>query len=377
MATIARTKYQLSKFDSNKAKTYSLVAMVKTTVSDTAIIENMNSSSVWNSDFKGAGVCKLRSNSGFEFTVEGQTYLFNSNGESAGTTSADYKLAMASIIESVGSSGNAATGTQHGSTTRGADGSIVDNGVTYEQKTLAIDSLNARDQFAVEALNSIIAKMEQDPTTLSDAAISHYCQQAYRYAAYMMTASANARGTFEDQTASTADAKKEAIGSLDSNTDKLINNLIVTLDRVQSKATVDGKEVYSQRIDFNGLDVITQALEDNNAALEALKDNVTNAMTNMQQVMTQHLGAFNNIVAKLDLIASNIISFTANLTANFQMVNDNVTSLKTDLSSVDDNVNSMVNEVTALKGTTSTINTNLNTVKSDVVVIKQNTTPRM
>ncbi len=241
MATIARTKYQLSKFDSNKAKTYSLVAMVKTTVSDTAIIENMNSSSVWNSDFKGAGVCKLRSNSGFEFTVEGQTYLFNSNGESAGTTSVDYKLAMASIIETVGSSGNAATGTQHGSTTRGADGSIVDNGVTYEQKTLAIDSLNARDQFAVEALNSIIAKMEQDPTTLSDAAISHYCQQAYRYAAYMMTASANARGTFEDQTASTADAKKEAIGSLDSNTDKLINNLIVTLDRVQSKATVDGK----------------------------------------------------------------------------------------------------------------------------------------
>lgn len=377
MATIARTKYQLSKFDSNKAKTYSLVAMIKTTVSDTAIIENMNSSSVWNSDFKGAGVCKLRSNSGFEFTVEGQTYLFNSNGESAGITSADYKLAMASIIESVGSSGNAATGTQHGSTTRGADGSIVDNGVTYEQKTLAIDSLNARDQFAVEALNSIIAKMEQDPTTLSDAAISHYCQQAYRYAAYMMTASANARGTFEDQTASTADAKKEAIGSLDSNTDKLINNLIVTLDRVQSKATVDGKEVYSQRIDFNGLDVITQALEDNNAALEALKDNVTNAMTNMQQVMTQHLGAFNNIVAKLDLIASNILSFTANLAANFQMVNDNVTSLKTDLSSVDDDVNSMVNEVTALKGTTNTINTNLNTVKNDVAVIKQNTTPRM
>lgn len=378
MAIIARTQYQLAKFDSNKAKAYSLVAMVKTSVSDTAIIENMNASSVWNSDFKGAGICKIRSSSGsFEFTVEGETYLFNSSGESANSISSGYKLTMASIVESVGASGNAATGTQHGSTTRGADGSIVDNGVTYEQKTIAIDSLNARDHFAVEALNSIINKMEQDPTTLSDGAISHYCQQAYRYAAYMMTASANARGIFTDNTETTADAKKEAIGSLESNTDKLINNLIVALERVQTKTIIDDKEVYAQAVDFKNLDEILAKMEAANVALTALKDNVTNAMTNMQAVMTQHLGAFNEMIAKFDLINSSIQAFTQNITANFNTVNDNVTSLKTDLSSVDEDVNSMVNEVTALKGTTDTINNNVSSIKSDVAIIKQNTTPRI
>ena len=378
MATIARTLYQLSKFDSSKARAYSLVAMVSTSIADTAQIYNMDSNGVWNNSFRGAGICRMKSSgSTFEFTVNGNTYLFNSSGESADSASYGFKLTMATIVESVGTSGNAATGTQHGSTTRGADGSIVDGGVTYEQKTIAIDSLNARDHFAIEALNSILAKMEEDPTQLSDDAVSHYCQQAYRYAAYMMTASANARGTFEDQTATTSDAKKEAVGALDSNTDKLINNLIVTLERIQSKNTVEGNEVYSQRIDFNELDSIIATLEANNTVLEALKDNVTNAMTNMQQVMTQHLGAFNQIVAKLDLIASNILSFTASISANFQMVNDNVSSVKTDLSSVDGDVNNMVNEVNALKGTANTVKNNLDTVKSDVAVIKQNTTPRI
>lgn len=378
MATIARTLYQLSKFDSSKARAYSLVAMVSASIADTAQIYNMDSNGVWNNSFRGAGICRMKSSgSTFEFTVNGNTYLFNSSGESADSASYGFKLTMATIVESVGTSGNAATGTQHGSTTRGTDGSIVDGGITYEQKTIAIDSLNARDHFAIEALNSILAKMDEDPTQLSDDAVSHYCQQAYRYAAYMMTASANARGTFEDQTATTSDAKKEAVGTLDSNTDKLINNLIVTLERIQSKNTVEGNEVYSQRIDFNGLDSVIAKLEANNTMLEALKDNVTNAMTNMQQVMTQHLGAFNQIVAKLDLIASNILSFTASMSASFQMVNDNVSSVKTDLSSVDDDVNNMVNEVNALKGTANTVKNNLDTVKSDVAVIKQNTTPRI
>ncbi len=377
MATIARTKYQLSKFDSGKAKAYSLVAMVSTNVSDTAIIENMDSSSVWNSDFKGAGICKIRSSSGsFEFTVDGQTYLFSNSGESANSASVGYKLTMANIVETVGSSGNAATGTQYGSTTRGADGSIVDNGVTYEQKTIAIDSLNARDHFAVEALNSIINKMEQDPTTLSDGAISHYCQQAYRYAAYMMTASANARGTFKDETEKTSDAQKEAVGSLDTNTDKLINNLIVTLERIQNKEVVDNKDVYYQNIELRSIDGILEKMEAANVALTALKDNVTNAMTNMQQVMTQHLGAFNQMIAKFDLINSSIQAFTQNISSNFSTVNDNVTSLKTDISAVDTDVNNMVNKVTELKSVTDTISTNLSSVKSDVSVIKQNTTPR-
>lgn len=374
-----RTQYSLTPFDRDKAQAGSLCVMVDAahTIPDT--IYNFNSTpGDNNTKFKGAGIAKYRSTGDkFDFSVNGTSYLFSSSGTASGAEAAGWKLVMGRIIESVNSSGNAVTGTQHGSTTRGADGSIVDDGITYEQKTIAIDAVNARDQFAMEALNSIISRMEEDPTTLSDDAVSHYCQQAYRYASYMMTASANARGEFEDKTASTSDAKKEAIGSLESNSDKLINNLIVSLERIQTKKTVDGNEVYAQRIDFNSLDDILTKMEAANVALTALKDNVTNAMTNMQQVMTQHLGAFNEMIAKFDLINSSIQSYTQTMTANFTTVNDNVTSLKSDISSMDTDVNNMVNEVTNLKGTTNTINTNVSSIKSDVAVIKQNTTPRI
>ncbi len=376
---MARTQYSLTAFDENKAKDGSLCVMVVDSYTVPGTIYNYTSTPGDNaSNFKGAGIAKAKTTGGkFDFTVNGMTYTFTNSGVPASSEAAGWKLVIGKIVESVNPSGNAATGTQHGSTTRGADGSIVDEGITYEQKTIAIDAVNARDQFAMEALNSIINKMEADPTTLSNDAVSHYCQQAYRYAAYMMTASANARGTFKDDTATASDAKKEAIGSLDSNSDKLINNLIVALERIQTKKTVDGQEVYAQRIDFNSLDDILEKMETANVALTALKDNITNAMTNMQQVMTQHLGAFNQMIAKFDLINSSIQAYTQAMNANFTTVNDNVTSLKSDLSSIDEDVNSMVNEVTDLKGTTNTINTNVSSIKDDVAIIKQNTTPRI
>ena len=113
-----------------------------------------------------------------------------------------------------------------------------------------------------------------------------------------------------------------------------------------------------------------------NTALTALKDNVTNAMTNMQSVMTQHLGAFNEMIAKFDLINSSIMSFVQALNTNFNTVNTNVQTMKDSINAVGSKVDTANNSITALSGTTSVINTNLNAVKSDVAVIKQNTTPR-
>lgn len=378
MAAIARTQYKLSEFKAEEAKAYSLVAMVKDTASITSPIYNLLETGADNPDFKGAGICRSGSgSSAFSLTIEGTTYLFNTSGLPAHSAANGYRLYMAVIVETIDASGNAATGTQTGNVTRDADGNIIDNGTTYNiNKTIAIDSLNARDQFAVEALNSIISKMEQDPTTLNDSAISHYCQQAYKYAAYMMTASANARGTFDDETASTSDAKKAAVGALENNTDKLLNNIIVTLERAQKKEGAEGEETYYQTIELKELSSILDKMDAANTALTALKDNVTNAMTNMQSVMTQHLGAFNEMIAKFDLINSSIMSFVQALNTNFNTVNTNVQTMKDSINAVGSKVDTANNSITTLSGTTSTINTNLNTVKSDVAVIKQNTTPR-
>lgn len=351
MAVIARTKYQLTKFESEKAKAYSLVAMVKTSVGDTAIIENMNSSSVWNSDFMGVSICKVRSSSGsFEFTVEGQTYLFNNSGASASSTSVGYKLTMASIVETVDSSGNAVMSTQHGSTTRGADGSIVNNGVTYEQKTIAIDNLNARDQFAVEALNSIINKMEQDPTTLSDAAISHYCQQAYRYAAYMMTASANARGVYSDNSEQSGDAKQEAIGILTTPTEKLLNNLIVALERTDTKVLENEKETHAELVKIANFGDIKSDTDTTNKMLQGIRDNLTSGLKSIETVMEKMNTTMETIATRLHEIGISVQGYTQNQSSSSKALNISISGIKDIVDDTKNDVASILSDTKTIKG---------------------------
>lgn len=372
-----RTQYSLTTFDQSKAQSGSLCVMVSAGLNIPSTIYNFNNTPGDNNSlFKGAGIAKYRTNgSKFEFAIDGVSYLFTSSGSASSEETGGWKLVMGKIIETVSTSGNATTGTNTGHATRGSDGSITQGATTYGDRTITIDSVNARDQFAMEALNSIILKMEYEPTSLNDDTISHLCQQAYRYAACMMTASANARGTFKDETEKTTDASAAAVGELETNTDKLLNNLIVALERTQNKITENNKDIYSQRVDFKGLDDIVSRMEDNNIVITALKDNVTNAMTNMQQVMTQQLGAFNQIVAKLDLINSSIQSFTQNMNDRFQGVNSNISSIGTKVDSMQNTTSDIDTKFTSLQAKTNTIDTNVKAVKDDVQVIKINTTP--
>ena len=212
---MARTQYQVVTFNQEQAKAYSLVAMVKTDVSSGTVLYNINETGTVNTDLKGVGIAKYKSSSNrFEFWYNGQSYTFNITGASADAASEGYKLLMARIIEDVNPSGNAITGTNTGSTQRDQYGQISDGGITYEKRVIAIDSQNARDQFATEILNSILQKLDLDPSSLDSSARSYYCQVAYDWAANMMTAAANARGTFTDATETSASAKQEAIGSL-------------------------------------------------------------------------------------------------------------------------------------------------------------------
>ena len=373
---MARIQYQVTSFNAEQAKAYSLVAMVKNDVTTGTILYNIDEQGSANPNFKGSGIARYKSNNGrFEFSYGGLTYTFSTSGVSSDSASAGYKLMMAQVIENVNPSGNAITGTNTGSTQRDQYGQISDGGITYEKRVIAIDSQNARDQFATEILNSILQKLDVDPSSLDSSARSHYCQVAYDWAANMMTASANARGTFTDATETSAAAKQQAIGALENNTDKLLNNLIVELEKTDEKTTEAGQDIYSKRVAIPDLQGLSSKMDTLNTSITALKDNVTNAMTNMQSVMVQHLAAYNQMVTKLDLIASNLQGFTQSVNRDMENINSNVSATRGDVSTVSSGVNSMSTTVNAVNSTTNTIKNNLDVVKSDVAIIKQNTTP--
>lgn len=374
---MARTQYQVTTFNQDLAKAYSLVAMVKTEVTSSTVLYNIDEHGTHNPNFKGAGITKYKSSNGrFEFWYDGTTYLFSTNGEASDAASAGYKLMMAKVLENVNPSGNAATGTNSGSTERDQYGNIIDTGVTYGTKTILIDYQNARDQFATEILNSILQKLEVDPANLDSSTRSHYCQVAYDWAANMMTAAANARGILTDETESSASARQEAIGSLESNTDKLLNNLIVALEKTDEKTIVEGKEVYSKKVSLPDIQGLLDKMDVLNTNITALKDNVTNAMTNMQSVMTQQVAAYNQVVTQLGLINSSLQGFTQNVNTKLANIDQGVSAVRTDVSSVQSGVNTANNTLTTVKSTTGVIKTTLDSVKSDVTIIKQNTTPK-
>lgn len=375
---MARTQYQVVTFNQEQAKAYSLVAMVKTDVSSGTVLYNINETGTVNTDLKGVGIAKYKSSSNrFEFWYDGQSYAFNVTGASADAASEGYKLLMAKVLENVNPSGNAATGTNSGNIRRDQYGNIIDDGVTYDDtgKTILIDHQNARDQFATEILNSILQKLEVDPANLDSSARSHYCQVAYDWAANMMTAAANARGVFTDDTETSASARQEAIGSLENTTDKLLNNLIVALERTDEETTVEGRKVYSKKVTLPDIQSLLDKVDILNTSITALKDNVTNAMTNMQSVMTQQLGAYNQMVTHLANISAHLQSYTQAMDTGMSNLNSSVNLVRSDLSNVQNVANTTNNTVNTINSTTGVIKSNLDAVKSDVVIIKQNTTP--
>ena len=373
---MARTQYQVTTFNQDQAKSYSLVAMVKDDVTTGTILYNIDEQGETNPSFKGAGITKYKSSSNkFEFSCGGRTYLFTISGASSDSASTGYKLMMASVMENINPSGNAITGTNTGSTQRDQYGQIIDGGITYEERVIAIDSQNARDQFATEILNSILQKLDVDPSALNSSARSHYCQVAYDWAANMMTAAANARGTFTDATETSASARQEAIGSLENNTDKLLNNLIVALERTDEKRVEDGKEVYSKKVTLPDLQDMLDKMDAMSTSITALTDNVTNAMTNMQGVMIQQLATYNQMVTNLGLIAANLQGVTQNVNTKLDNIDSNVSTTRTAVNNVQTGVNTVNSTTNTINSTTNVIKTNLDTVKSDVVIIKQNTTP--
>lgn len=233
---MAQIQYELHAFNSSEAASGKLCVMTTiTSISSSSpytTIKNIDDYGSPVAAFGGAGICRVTGSNEYTLKVNGINYAFNHGGKPANAASrnGNWLLYRASIIATIVSSGVDVVGTTSGQVTRGNETTDPEANLTYgEAKGIVVDSLNPRDQFAAQALRGLLSHIE-DPTGLSNDEMQQYCEVAYQWAANMMTAAANTRVIVDDGSA-TSTATEVEIGSLESNTEKLLNNIVYSLQR--------------------------------------------------------------------------------------------------------------------------------------------------
>lgn len=175
---------------------------------------------------------------------------------------------------------------------------------TTNDSQVVVDDLNARDKFAIEALNSLVANIS-NPAALSGNEMHYYCESAYEWAAHMMTAAAKSRSTVgrEYREGTTA----ETVTNLSNNTEKLLNNLVITTSNISDSlkrtdvvvgTTGSGDNVSNLYAEKITLDKITmsdlQALIDQKRGKTVSGDNVS--YTEKSPFETQLLSMLNTYI---------------------------------------------------------------------------------
>ena len=236
MGNTFRTVYSLSAFNSAKAASGELCVMVVSNYSGSTIdniIPNSGNNATGgtpNAEFKGAGICSYNNPDYYTLVIDEVAYTFNGYGNASSRNAVGWKLMMGTPQDDVVEIGNAVARTSTASTiknSQGAIGTVVDYSTP---STVMVGSITARDEFAVQALKCLLAHIP-DPSILSPKEISYYCHAAYEWAAGMMTAAAKARTTYTDNSGSSTATTKQ-VGELETNTEKLLNNLIVAVNGI-------------------------------------------------------------------------------------------------------------------------------------------------
>lgn len=261
---VQQQTYTVETFDYQSASKKKLVAMIDG--SDNII---------------GTGVLKVNSPNNLVLTVDGEEYAFNSEGQpvSNNAMQAGYSLKMG--ISEVNAITKGTIGTTSNAFIRSIDAETGD--VTYEAAEsldksyeITIDALNARDQFAIQALHGIMEKLP-NPDELSKDEITHYCDAAYTWASYMMKLSSEARSVIQDADASD-NTQTEEVGYLDSNTEKLLNNIVAALDKTNASITINGSSKTAERITAPELNIKLDTLITSVNSLKTALDNQTTAL---------------------------------------------------------------------------------------------------
>lgn len=236
---MAKTTYKLLDFNYADASSGALCVMIK---KKEVYPENISNEEVVtrqleeNPDFKGAGVCRV-SGGVCLFTVDSITYQFNKEGNPASSNAFGWVLKKAEILSTVTAQGSVATGNVKTVTliTRDALSGTVTEEVQYvaadNNNKMMVDKLTPRDEFAVHAMRAIMGHIA-DPSILSNNEVNHYCDAAYQWAANMMQAAANAR---DHKEYSSDDSGENVIDVLDTNTEKLLDNIDKALRKTDAE----------------------------------------------------------------------------------------------------------------------------------------------
>lgn len=234
--------YYLKPFDSTAAQRGNLCVVTKYGFSGSQI-------STDSGNFIQVCICTSPSPIDFTVVINGVTCLFDDKGYPKDITSKDYQLFMGSSDIQVEQYGTAIRRAKKVVTTRGADGAVSTEEKEYElgeSKNIMISNMTPRDNFALQALRAIIPTLP-DLKNIGDTERYYWCDSAYKWAATMMDRAAQVRATFVDETESSTTEGVE-VGELETNTDKLLNNLIATLEKTQS-VIIDGhQQVVSERV---------------------------------------------------------------------------------------------------------------------------------
>lgn len=338
---MTKQTYILKPFEHSKASSGALCIMVKNGVSDK--ITNINSDGTANSNFMGAGIC-TQGNDRFTMMINGVVYQFNSKGEGLFPLSIrSWKLMLGEIETIINTSGNAATSNTTTIVTRGQDGPTTTKIDYSKTNDVIIDSLNARDEFAVNVLKQLLSSIP-NPSAISNNEMNFFCNRAYQWAANMMEASANARGTFTQEASSTTGVPSNittradvSSDSLSSNTEKLLNNIVSALERTDYAETVSGKVIYHDRVkvQFTELMDFLKTYVKNGESVVGLKDLISainkDLIASLGKINDSNSAVLNklaDIAVTNDATVKTLSDTTATQAKSIESLSNDVESLK-------------------------------------------------
>lgn len=243
---MAKITYNLSPFDPAKAKQGALCVMVLKDYSESTILNT-------NPSFGGVGICRYKDPGTYLITISSELYKFNEKGNSSDLTSKAYKLLLGEVQQTLSGAGGAVESNTRTVVTRSADGTYSSE-TTEEDNTVLVEGLTVRDNFALNALKTLMQRSEKDPSSLSNNEMSFYCDVAYQWAANMMSAAAKVRATIEDETGPSV-----AEESLTTNTEKLLYDMSEAI--IEAQATMEDLVQAVQDLDTHICDKLQALVE--------------------------------------------------------------------------------------------------------------------
>lgn len=254
--------------------------------------------------------------------INGTEYIFNRDGSPSNTAAKDagYSLYNGKISGNIGDlSIENGTVVENNTQkyTRAADGGLTEDTSDPYYQSVSLDSLDVRDQLAVQILSDILRQSGKNPAGFSGYEMGFYCDAAYEWASYFVKAAAQRKIIVEDADTGGGTSTRASVStdSLSSNTEKLLNNIIVALEKTDLK---EG-DIYSERVVNPKLNSILEGLQETVGAKKYERVIIKDLDTFLAKVDLMN-GYLNTMNTYLNAINTSIQGFTSTLNSRMNQL---------------------------------------------------------